>query len=399
MIKLSRIFIAAISAMGLLALTAQADESKIPEPFRGEKNNSKITINYTDWSTVLRQTVLETGRSDRRSAKTQHAPIGTRVKSGNQSSTRNEGNRLVFPAYADVEENLEYIRNIRKELEAIPSQLPMKEWPKDEQLAYWLNLYNITIIEQLAAIYPVTSLKKLMKGSKKNPSLWDRKILNVAGVPLSLNDIHHNILAEKWGTTLPMYGLFQGYIGSPNIRNRAYTGDTVRKMLLENAQEFVNSNRGMKVNGKTLEVSEFYKLNEKKFPNWGVDLKKHLISLADFEMRDRIHATTKIKAKTRDYYIADLFAGSNERSSSAASNEAAFVDMQVAINEGMPVRTGASNGITSITFAQYADLRNADGMPRLPAHVIEIMMKAKERNKSREGKVDIEEVNSGGNQN
>jgi hypothetical protein len=216
-------------------VAVQADEQAIPEPFRGETPGSPIAITYADWSAILHATVFDAGLSDRTSAPSVRAETGTRRLRGNTSNTRLEGNRLVFPAFAD-EKNRAVLKAIRRELEAVPGEVPMREWTRNEQLAYWLNLYNITVIGLLADEYPVRSLKKLKYGSKNHPGLWDQKVLRVAGVPLSLNDIHA-ILMEKWNTTLVMYGLFQGYVGGPSIQTTAFTGATVKEQLIESARE------------------------------------------------------------------------------------------------------------------------------------------------------------------
>eukprot|EP00658_Telonema_sp_P-2_P061454 TRINITY_DN50153_c0_g1_i4.p1 TRINITY_DN50153_c0_g1~~TRINITY_DN50153_c0_g1_i4.p1 ORF type:complete len:147 (+),score=17.35 TRINITY_DN50153_c0_g1_i4:118-558(+) len=114
-----------------------------------------------------------------------------------------------------IRDSLRILEQIKTELEAIPEQAPLRLWTKNEQLAYWLNLHNITIIIELTKQYPMKSLRPLLKGSRKEPALWDQKLMTVSGIPLSLNDVH-DILVEKWDSTLVMYGLFQGYVGGPN---------------------------------------------------------------------------------------------------------------------------------------------------------------------------------------
>ncbi|TNE60562.1 MAG: DUF547 domain-containing protein, partial [Alphaproteobacteria bacterium] len=48
---------AALFAGSLVFAPAEADESKIPEPFRGETAGSPIQIDYSDWSRILKATV------------------------------------------------------------------------------------------------------------------------------------------------------------------------------------------------------------------------------------------------------------------------------------------------------------------------------------------------------
>lgn len=376
----------ALIASAVITIAAMADENRIPEPFRGETKGSPIQIRYDDWNMILVKTVTAGGRSNREKAAPVRAKVGTRVVRGNSSSLRNEGNRIAFPAFKG--ENLQIVTAIRKSLEALPGSVPMREWSKNEQLAYWLNLYNITIVEQIAKEYPVRKIDKLMKSSRKKPSLWNKKLLNVADIPLSLNDIQFTILANKWDSSLVMYGLFQGYIGSPNIMKRAFTGENVHSMLVRNATEFVNSNRGMQARGSTLLISELYKTNKVFFPNWEDDLKKHFASLVDYSYRPKVMAARKIKARTKDYYIADLFGGGKLPGSGTNTNSAALNDARVIVNSGV------ASGEAGISFSmeQYSDMRRDNPDIRFPEHVIDYVKALRKRKAGKEGVVEVEEV-------
>lgn len=41
---------------------------------------------------------------------------------------------------------------------------PLNLFSRDEQLAYWSNLYNITLVDEIVAIYPKRNLKKIVTG-------------------------------------------------------------------------------------------------------------------------------------------------------------------------------------------------------------------------------------------
>jgi hypothetical protein len=411
---------AVVLAGGLWSPAVGADENKIPLEFRGETAGSPIAIRYDDWNSILQATVLDGGQSNRDNPGSVRAETGTRATRGNTSDTRNEGNRIAFPAFADHPDNLAMIAEIKTELAAIPDDVPLRHWNKNEQLAYWLNLYNISIIAELSKQYPVKSLKKLKSGSRQDPGLWDKKLVTVAGHALSLNDIQ-NILVEKWESSLVMYGLFQGYVGGPSIRNEAFTGTTVHRQLVESAREFVNSNRGMRLKGKTLQISEYYKENADLFPDWEQDLKKHFVSLTEYGLHDRIRGASRIKATTDDYYIADLFGGTRSNGSAVASNPAALNDMLVGVNSGQftpsaplggpgggtsgnatpvvnqptggtPSNSEVTLGIAAFTMESYGSFRKADIDIRFPPHVAEYIEHVRKSRAAREGSVDVEDI-------
>src|SRR5210317_1040037 len=127
--------------------------------------------------------------------------------------------------YKNDEGAMQALQDVRDNLEALPSEAPLQYFTRNEQLAYWLNLYNFTLLNEVIKVYPKRKLNKLLTG--KN-SILKEKILTVAGVPLSLNDIQYVILKNNYeNNPLVMYGLYQGIIGGPNIRKSAFTGANV----------------------------------------------------------------------------------------------------------------------------------------------------------------------------
>jgi len=390
------------------AHAAEQQATEIPAAFAGESPQSDFSVLYNDLDTVLRQIVLVTGRSDRSKPAQARPSAGSHIVRGTKSQFSLEGNRVHFPALAK-EENVALLSQIRRELEAVPNQLPLHLLRKEEQLAYWLNLYNVTVLEQVALRYPKSSLRKLFKGKK---SLWNKKLLTVAGHALSLNDIQHQIILPKFKNPLVMYGMFQGFVGGPNIRNEAYTGDKVFQQLKENAEEFVNSNRGMHTKERLMRVSHLYRVNETLFPNWERDLRRHLTHLASSSYyRDKLRKASRLSPKVTGFEIADIYGGSRSRGSAANTNSAAFLGAIEAASYGSQAsgftNDGAGGGFTASgagggfvssdggaiasKVVAHLQMGNRDG-GRFPVHVVEYLMRVHERNNKREGEVTIEEL-------
>lgn len=387
----------ALSA-GVASADTMHENSMVPEPFRGSSAESDFSILYEDLDFVLRQIVLVTGRSDRSRPSQVRPAAGSRIVRGAKGRFSLEGNRVHFPALAK-KENLALLTRIRTELEAVPGQLPLKLLKEEEQLAYWLNLYNVTLLEQVALIYPETRLKRQFLGKK---SLWKKKLLAVAGVSLSLNDIQHRIILPKFQNPLVMYGMFQGFVGGPNIRNEAYTGESVYRQLKENADEFINSNRGMHANERLLRISHLYTVNEALFPDWNRDLRAHLTAYANQSYRDRIRKASRLSPKVTGYDIADIYNGVTSRGSAMSTNPAAFLGSI----EAAPYGSTATGHFGAATFVatdggalasmamSKLQMASRDG-GRFPIHVAQYLMKIDERNKKdREAEVSIEELDN-----
>lgn len=77
------------------------------------------------------------------------------------------------------------------------ASLDPRDYKKQEQFAYWVNLYNALTVQLVLDNYPTSSIKKLGKGFFSFGP-WDDDIIRVAGKKLTLNDIEHRILRPIW---------------------------------------------------------------------------------------------------------------------------------------------------------------------------------------------------------
>jgi hypothetical protein len=246
------------------------------------------------------------------------------------------------------------LHRIRTRLESIPSVMPLEKFSRDEQLAYWLNLYNTTMLDEIVKVYPTPELEELLLGSD---SILSRKTLVISGVQLSLNDIQFNILRQNYDNNpLVIYGLYQGIIGGPNIRKTAYTGKYVYNDLIENALEFVNSNRGTEgKNSRTFRVSSFYERNAKYFPDFDADLTRHLLTYIEGDERDELQKASRIKADINDWTVTDLY-GSTRNLGGSLANNAAALDGAIAGGGNSSQLTAKSVATSRYTPAQIAHL-------------------------------------------
>lgn len=339
----------------VLAQSAVAMDTTVPEPFKGYDPESKYTIKYDDLTALLKTVVVDTGRSNREKAAPTQAATGTRMKVSVKRLTVNEANRFYYETFEENEEGRKLLQGIQQSLQLVPDDAPLKYFSRDEQLAYWLNLYNVTVLNEIIDIYPKSNLKKYLTGRK---SIFDKKILTVAGVPLSLNDIQFTILRQNYDNDpLIIYGLYQGNIGGPNIRRSAYTGKDVYRALKNNAVEFINSNRGTySKDDKVFEVSALYDKNRVYFPDFDTDLKSHLLTYLEEPERSELQAASTLKADIDDWSVADLSGSYRDLGGSFADSRAALLDSVqstvVSNNEGPGGATlAASVGAGSSSMA------------------------------------------------
>jgi hypothetical protein len=269
--------------------------------------SSRIHIDYDIWSDLLRDFVLNVPIMDRIPERVRTINTGTRISTGNESRYRYEANRVAYHLMSD--EYKEAITLYREDLENLSRQLEISSLSSDEQLAYWLNLHNVAIIEQIMLEYPVTRINRL-RAWGTDESVFEAKILNVAGTRLSLNDIRLRIVFAQWDDPRVMYGFFNGSVGSPEISRNAFNGERVWEQLDRNAREFVNSLRGVDVARSELRVSHIYADATGYFPDFDRDLRAHLRSFANAETMEQLTDQRPVRTSVADWQIADLINGS-----------------------------------------------------------------------------------------
>ena len=378
------------------ASLAGAVDPKLREQFLEFDASSERTISYDILTQWLKAVVVDIGRSNRAKAAPTHPGIGTRIKPKIKRSTIYEGNRVFFEAFDENDDAKQLLRDIRKSLEQLPDVAPLKYFNRSEQLAYWLNLYNVTLLNEIVSVYPKRDLEELLTGED---SILRSKLLTVAGVSLSLNDIQHTILKRNYsGDPLIIYGLYQGIIGGPNIRRTAYTGDNVYGALADNALEFVNSNRGTSSGGRnsrTFSISSFYDRNSDYFPDFETDIVAHLSQFLDERERERLISASAIESNISDWTVTDLFGTYPEIRGGIATNPAALMTALRSTTPADPIDggggvTGAAAANGSSSYLSRAK-RNSKYSPEAFKHLLILNTKWAEANKAR-ATVTVEDI-------
>ncbi|BDX00380.1 DUF547 domain-containing protein [Maricaulis maris] len=306
-----RIFLAGIALMAFTVTPASLAQVQVAPDlsvFAEYNDDSNMVIDHEGWSVILRGIVLNVPPMDRDPERTRPVQTGTRINTANTTRYRHESNRIVYHVMND--EYREGITFLREDLEALPSQIGgLDRLNRDEQLAYWFNLYNVTIIEQTMLNYPVRWINR-MEAYGTDENVFDAKILEVEGQRLSLNDIRHGIVYANWDDPRVMYGFFNGSVGSPELRRSAYTGAGIWQQLDATAREFVNALRGVEVSQRELRVSEAYDEARVLFPDFETDLRAHLLRFANEETAEQLRDDRPVAATVSDWQVADMINGS-----------------------------------------------------------------------------------------
>jgi hypothetical protein len=229
-----------------------------------------------------------------------HAPMETILKF---ISVNNAG-REVY-AYDRLEgKPLEYVTEYRSFLE----QLPFSSLNKDEQLAAWLNLHNVRVIEKIANHIGERTKMKKHRGTPGAPGdWWSEKSLIVEGIPVSLEDIEQNILINHWQDPKVLYGLFYGVKGSGFKGAQGFSGPTVQRQLDTLAKNFVNNRRNVKIKKKKLELSSLYLWNKDSLFENDEALVAHLKTYAKSGLSRALDDVSEVRTKHKFSWSSNAY--------------------------------------------------------------------------------------------
>lgn len=272
----------------------------------GKPSNDKI--DYSIWDEAMKSIVISMGPSLRESAPRPDPSFGTRRQYGHVSRYRLEGTRVMF-SFLDSDVIASFTE-YRKDLENTANIVDIQSLSRNEQLAYWINLHNVAMVEQIANAWPIRQPREIMVDGVP---LDEARFITVEGIRLSPRDIREKIVYRYWKDPVVMYGFWRGEIGGPSLQKEAFNADNVARLLVRGAADFVNSLRGSQELGGKLQVAEIYKENAAFFfPDFEKDLRAHLAKFADEKTAALLASTSGAEPVIAEHDIADIEGGVRE---------------------------------------------------------------------------------------
>jgi hypothetical protein len=139
----------------------------------------------------------------------------------------------------------------------------------DHQLAFWMNLYNALVIQQVLSQYPIASIQRPILGVPNWMAFfwffW-HPVCRLGDRKYSLNDIEHRVL-RPLGDPRIHFALVCAAIGCPLLRNQSYFPETVQAQLEEDADRFINNPEKVRYDAasQTLYCSKIFKWYRQDF--------------------------------------------------------------------------------------------------------------------------------------
>ena len=185
--------------------------------------------------------------------------------------------------------------------------LPVSDYPRAVQFAYWVNLYNALTVDLILAHYPVDSIRDIdISPGWFSSGPWDAELIEIEGEALTLNDIEHRILRPIWEDPRIHYAVNCASIGCPNLQPEAFTADNSERLLERGARAYVNHRRGAAIEDGELIVSSIYEWFQEDFDNSEEGVLRHLRRYADSDLESQLQDRSGYDDDRYDWSLNDV---------------------------------------------------------------------------------------------
>lgn len=151
-------------------------------------------------------------------------------------------NRYVKGGYFDYEsfvKNSDDRNKLHDYLSSLSNVEP-KELSENEELAYWMNLYNASTIDLVTRNYPLESIRDL---DGWFGSIFSKKFIPVGDRKLSLDNVEHDTIRERFDEPRIHFALVCAARSCPPLRDEAYVGERLDEQLEDQTRIFLQSDK------------------------------------------------------------------------------------------------------------------------------------------------------------
>ncbi|MGH9387308.1 MAG: DUF547 domain-containing protein [Vicinamibacterales bacterium] len=144
----------------------------------------------------------------------------------------------------------------------------LKAWPRQRQLAFWINAYNAFVLEAVIDNYPIRgdSASYPPNSIRQVVGAFEVRTFRAGGRSLTLDAIEREVI-DPFGDARTLLALARGSIGGGRLRSEAYVADRIEVQLAEMAEEIVTRREMVLIDpaNNQVSVSPLFSWREQEF--------------------------------------------------------------------------------------------------------------------------------------
>lgn len=153
------------------------------------------------------------------------------------------------------------------------AQVNVGSLTRPEQLAYWINLYNISVVAIVTGKYPVASIRDISTDPVIRLNVFKKDYVPFGGGSMSLNDIENEKIRDGFKDPRIHFAINCAAVSCPPIRPEPFTGAQLGAQLDDQTRRFLNGPNGarfkMKGDSLTIHTTKIMDWFGEDFDKWG----------------------------------------------------------------------------------------------------------------------------------
>ena len=153
------------------------------------------------------------------------------------------------------------------------AQVDVKALSPKDQLAYWINLYNVSTVAVVVDSYPVESIRDISTDPVVRLNVFKKDSVKTKQGAMSLNDVENEKIREGFKDPRIHFAINCAAKSCPSIRPEPYVGERLDQQLDDQARRFLNGPLGVRLekdgDGLTLHVTKILDWFKDDFEKWG----------------------------------------------------------------------------------------------------------------------------------
>lgn len=173
-----------------------------------------------------------------------------------------------------------------KDLLRIPHELDpndYRNWTEDEKLAFWINTYNLKMLDVIARNYPIQSSRWLRltwppSDIRHIEGIWSNYRFIVMDEEFTLGEVERRFFHRSLADPRAFLAITYASLSSPRLRRRPYRGADLDQRLDEQVKAFLSEGNGFRIDHEKgiVHLSALFKptwRGQEFVPRYGTDKK------------------------------------------------------------------------------------------------------------------------------
>jgi hypothetical protein len=177
---------------------------------------------------------------------------------------------------------------------------------RQDQLAYWINLYNINVVGVVVDHYPVASIRDISTDPIVRLNVFKKPSVQTKKGAISLNDVENEKVREGFKDPRIHFAINCAAQSCPPIRTEPYVGSQLSQQLDDQTRKFLNGPNGVQPEKKggalVLHTTKIMDWFQDDFDKWGGGQIGFLVRHVTSDKRKQIEAAgSQVKLDFDDY--------------------------------------------------------------------------------------------------